>query len=694
MKSIFTFRIALVLMIMFCCKFILVAQNITPPPKDTVRVIQIIRGNSLREKTIDSLTSLQTIAGDVILKEGVTLFYCDSASINKRTNILEAFGHIHINQNDSIHTYSQYLKYIGKDRIAYLKKDVRLTDNKGTLYTQELEYDLKSSIGKYFNGGKVVNGKTILTSTEGVYYADTKDVFFKKNVHLVDPKYDVRNDTLLYNTQTQVTSWNTATVIKSKDGGDVYSTNGTYDLKNGKAFFGNRTIIKDSTRTYTADKIAMEDSTGVAQLEGNAIVKDSAGGYTVLGRSIYADKKNQSFLATGKPVLIFKGEAKDSTFIAADTLFSGVERRDSLGRKIIVSKDTIKKETVINLQDSLAKREEKDSSLLARHEHLPRGKTDGLSRDITISTDTAKIEPVVSLNDSLLAKEKQKDSVENKTLGKNEQLNATSITNKKDSTTNVTIVNKDSSIINKKLVRNKQAPDSSISNKTDSVIAGKDKNDSSTNIAITKPLSQKDTLNDTTAVHILKDTAIRYFIAFHNVRIFNDSLQSVCDSLYYTSEDSIFRLFQNPLVFANNSQIAGDTIYMYTKNKKPARLYVFENGIIINKANERMYNQIAGRTLNGYFKDGELDYMRAKGSPAESVYYPQDDDSAYIGMNRSKGDVIDVYFVNKAVNKVKFINDVDGTLFPIRQIPEDQKFLKNYKWQDQRRPKNKLELFE
>ena len=86
--------------------------------------------------------------------------------------------------------------------------------------------------------------------------------------------------------------------------------------------------------------------------------------------------------------------------------------------------------------------------------------------------------------------------------------------------------------------------------------------------------------------------------------------------------------------------------------------------------------------------------MRVKGSPAESVFYPQDDDSAFTGMNRCKGDVIDIYFVDKAVNKVKFINDVDGTLYPIRQIPDDQKYLAKFKWWESRRPKNKLELFE
>jgi lipopolysaccharide export system protein LptA len=213
-------------------------------------------------------------------------------------------------------------------------------------------------------------------------------------------------------------------------------------------------------------------------------------------------------------------------------------------------------------------------------------------------------------------------------------------------------------------------------------------------IAIDKNTASDEPLKKDTAINISKDTAIRYFQAFHHVRIYNDSLQAVCDSLFYSSEDSVFRMFQDPLVFSKKSQISGDTIYLYTKNKKADRVYVFDNGIIINELNKQIYNQVGGRTLNGYFKNGAMDYMRVKGSPAESVFYPQDDDSAFTGMNRCKGDVIDVYFVDKAVNKVKFVNDVDGTLYPMNQIPEDQKRLNKFKWLDARRPKNKLELFE
>jgi len=168
----------------------------------------------------------------------------------------------------------------------------------------------------------------------------------------------------------------------------------------------------------------------------------------------------------------------------------------------------------------------------------------------------------------------------------------------------------------------------------------------------------------------------------------------VCDSLFYSSLDYKLKLFTVLIVFNNKSQISGDTIYLFTKNKKASRVYVFDNGIMINEVNRQMYNQMAGRTLNGYFVAGSLDYMRVKGSPAESVFYPQDDDSAITGMNRCKGDVIDIYFQNKEVKKVKFVNDVDGALYPLMQAPEGEKKLPLFKWEEARRPKNKLELFE
>ncbi|MEO7444353.1 MAG: OstA family protein, partial [Ferruginibacter sp.] len=89
-----------------------------------------------------------------------------------------------------------------------------------------------------------------------------------------------------------------------------------------------------------------------------------------------------------------------------------------------------------------------------------------------------------------------------------------------------------------------------------------------------------------------------------------------------------------------------------------------------------------------------VDYIRVKGSPAESIYYPMNEDSAYVGMNRSSGDVIDIFFQEKILYRIKFVNDINGVLYPLKQIPPGKDRLKDFIWQDNRRPKNKLQLFE
>jgi lipopolysaccharide export system protein LptA len=625
---------------------------VLPQPSDTIRIINIVQSKNLREKNIDSATTIETAAGDVIIKEGLTTTYCDSVVINRRTNEVEAFGNVHINDNDSIHTYAQYLKYIGGERIAYLKKNVKLTDKKGTLLTEDLEYNLRTGIATYKNGGRVLNGKTVLTSTDGVYYANTKDVYFKKKVHLKDPKYDITTDSLLYNVTRDEAQFIAPTHIVSKDG-IIDTKSGIYNLKTGQAIFNDRTNFRDSVRSFIADKVFSDEKTGIIQLDGRAKLVDSVNKVTVIGNHIELNKKENSFLAYNKPVMILYKD-NDSTYIAADTLFSGLRKYDIVQGKRIEKneiKDTLKKAVALNV-------DLKDSTDVFKS----RRKTDGLLNKIFAKKDTAQ---KTVLPDA----------------GETDTTTATFNLTKKDSLQKGQFVKTDS--VKKETITN--------INKPGTALTGITKSDSLQK----KQLIKTDTLKKAAAINLnAKDTSIRYFLAFHHVRIFNDSLQSVSDSLYYSTEDSTFKLFGQPLVWNGKSQIAGDTIYMYTENQKPKRVYVFYNSIVINKTAEQLFNQIAGRRLNGYFKNGELDYIRVNGSPAESIFYPQDDDSAYTGMNRSSGDVIDVYFVKKELNKVKFVNNVDGVMYPIRQIPADKKQLKNFKWQDARRPKNKLELFE
>jgi hypothetical protein len=188
--------------------------------------------------------------------------------------------------------------------------------------------------------------------------------------------------------------------------------------------------------------------------------------------------------------------------------------------------------------------------------------------------------------------------------------------------------------------------------------------------------------------------SIRYFIGYHHVRIFNDSLQAVADSMYISSYDSTFTLTQNPICWNGNTQLSGDTLVLKTKNNQPQKLWVKNKAILVNKSKEQFYNQLTGNIMTGEFEMGNLKKLRTKGQPAESIYFAQDEDSAYVGMNRNSSDVIDAEFINKELNKIKYINQVKGSMYPMKQIPADKKTLPNFKWEIDKRPNSKLQIFE
>src|ERR1700694_5910241 len=129
--------------------------------------------------------------------------------------------------------------------MAYLKGHVKLSDGHALLTSTDLEYDVNNKIGTYKNGGRLVNKKSILTSQEGVYYTDLKDIYFKKNVELHDPAYYLKTDSMIYNTQTQLATFISETYLRDSSGRIMRTREGVYDMANNHAEFTSRTHIED-----------------------------------------------------------------------------------------------------------------------------------------------------------------------------------------------------------------------------------------------------------------------------------------------------------------------------------------------------------------------------------------------------------------------------------------------------------------
>lgn len=214
-----------------------------------------------------------------------------------------------------------------------------------------------------------------------------------------------------------------------------------------------------------------------------------------------------------------------------------------------------------------------------------------------------------------------------------------------------------------------------------------------------KSLIERDTLymSADTLTSYKPDTAsdIRLLLAHRDVRIFKSDMQAVCDSLSFSTADSIFRFYKIrdlPVIWSDTSQFSGDTVRMLLKNKKLDRIWLIQNALVINSEDGLMFNQIKGKNTTAFFRDDEVREMLVEGN-AQAVYYALDDGRAYIGLNETQCSEMRLYFGNNQVESIKFYTQPSGSFTPMKKAGSGTKKLDGFFWEQVRRPHRIQDLF-
>ena len=191
----------------------------------------------------------------------------------------------------------------------------------------------------------------------------------------------------------------------------------------------------------------------------------------------------------------------------------------------------------------------------------------------------------------------------------------------------------------------------------------------------------------------LASDSSRMFLAYYDVRIFKTDLQAVCDSLIYSSTDSLFKFYENPIIWSDTSQFIADTIYMQLANQELDRIFLKENAFIVNSPDEIFFNQIKGKNVIARFLEGELRVVDVEGN-AESVYYALDEFGAYIGANKTVCSEMRLFFGNNEVEKISFFTEPTATMYPMRQAQGSELELVGFAWRTDIRPTSIADILE
>lgn len=284
-------------------------------------------------------SEVQRLTGNVSFKHENAFMYCDSAYLNKAKNSLEAFAHVRITKGDSITLTGKRLLYNGNTEQAEVFDEVIMTDKKMTLNTSHLNYDMNRDIASYTDSAHIVDSENTLTSKLGYLFSKTHDLFFKRDVLLVNPHYIMTGDTLRYNTVNKTAYFLGPTFIRSK-ANLIYCEHGWYNTANQTSAFYQHAFLKTNTQTLKGDTIYYNRNKAVGKGYGHVSVQDSVNKVIISGDYAEHHELTDSSFVTGHALMtqIFD---TDSLFLHGDTL------------KAVADQQTIKSDTSRNKKRNL-----------------------------------------------------------------------------------------------------------------------------------------------------------------------------------------------------------------------------------------------------------------------------------------------------------------------------------------------------
>ena len=189
-----------------------------------------------------------------------------------------------------------------------------------------------------------------------------------------------------------------------------------------------------------------------------------------------------------------------------------------------------------------------------------------------------------------------------------------------------------------------------------------------------------------------KDTSYHQLRAFWHVRIYREDIQAVCDSARYHGKDSVLTLFGLPICWNEDNQLSADVINIYIHNQTVDYMHGIGNGLMVKRDGIDEFNQMAGKEMFAYIRDGDIYLLDVQGN-AETIFYPREDDGSYVGINRTQSSFVKVYLENRKVDYVLFTTATTGVMIPLDQALSEETKLNGFFWAEGERPRQPKDIF-
>lgn len=610
----------------------------TGQQEDRDSLVRLLQADMARLVEING-KEYRKVVGDAVFLHNGTYLYCDSAYWNVTEEYIDALGSIRIVQENTLLT-GDSIKYVIPENTAKFRGHlVELVDrDSNVLRTNYLDYNTKDSVAFFYRGGAMKDSDgNLIESITGRYSSPLERFDFIGQVAMFSDSLFFVCDTLYYDTQREIARFHGNTQGWYGDN-TISSGAGRYERTVEKLYFRKDVHILTEDYEMWSDSLYYDRLTEYSHLLGNVQLLDTVDKAIALAGELrfWNEPRRAELYRSPALVTIDENEegVRDSVFLSGDTLIYYTMRMCDVDSAVAAA---AKERYEAALVDPM---QQKKSSGSPASGASGAGPAAGAARSAgaasrlqpgpgTLPSPYYPPEDTLSVTDSIQAP--------------------------------------DSLSVSDSLA----VPDSLAALGLDSTSCAAD------SLELPPP-------PDTTEVTFME--------AWHHVRIYKSDIQIRCDSLLFTSIDSIARLFTEPILWYEiKSQIKADSMQFLFRNQTLDRGYLFSNAFVISEEEPgKYYHQIKSPEMIGYFENSQVSRFDALGGVTAMFYVAED--SVITTMNQKECRLMTGRLKDGQLQRILYTDNIKSDAWPVWKLTQEQSRLRDFNWTPELRPASRYDV--
>ncbi len=660
-----------------------------PPSKDPASKVTLISARSA-QLLEQGGQDFRKVTGPAKFFHNNTYLLCDSALWNVTTNIIDAMGHVQIIQNRT-RLKSETLQYVVDEDLAKFRGALVELEDKdhNTLRTRYLDYNTKDSVAVFQNGGSMRDKDgQIIESNYGSYDSKANLFVFNDAVNMYADTTFIKTSRLEYRSDLNTAYFGYATDMWQDD--NMLSANdGWYDRSRELFFFRRNVHLLTKDQEIWSDSLYYFRSLNDLELLGRVEMRDTTrNAYALAGRMVYTDSLNRMQLTRDPAVMSVseEGAKKDTVYLGGDRLtYEGIRRCDIPEGEVSNADRRLKDlsgDPVSEYRRKAAEAAAKAAAEAAAND--PNRPPDIPGRGAKAPMAGPGAPAPAGPAREVVAPPRAADTAA-RAAAPADTLQAPPDTLRALSDT-------------------LQAPLDSLLAAADTLLATADSLAAPADTlqapqevpeALEAPLdsTQVQAPADSSQVAAPLDTTrISFLRAAGRVKMFRSDSQFVCDSMVFNELDSLVRLYKDPIVYnEGNRQYTADSIFVFIHNQRMERANLLSTAFVTIQEDSLLYDQISGTEMVAYFDStSALSRFDALGG-ATALFFLMEKD-ALATVNKVETKMLSALFKDGDIERTFYFEDAKSDAYPVVQMPKEERKLKDFRWEPERRPKGRADI--